>query len=415
MTKVTDILDALRTAVNEGASLPQEEREALFKRSFEQAGAELAKAVAPGLPSPAELDHVSLFGTVLETAGNAVAAIEAGEAQPVGGARPSDEVLTLAKAWLDLGGIALVAMASEQAAPTDSAQPEEGMSLVKVALGEGEGGEVLVKTALPEALHDLIAPPDAVAAELAALGEGLYAFAGGDALAKMSHEDGEDEGYEDEDEMEDEPEGGVAEGLETLAKLGQMAVMQVAAIKDEIGDADEIDAEAGGLSALDAIAAHGAFMTQQAEMLMRAAAGEGEDDEAVTGNEDLRRDEEDEDELRRSAKTGDLAKGQAAHTDGKAAETAAPQPNPEVEALKKQLAETADRLAKLEAQPADGKAVLKAPAGLSKQADNGAEPAPTLDSLAEDLMKMSPEERSKALFKMALSAPVGSLGAHNPV
>jgi hypothetical protein len=410
MTKFADILDVLQEAVNGGVGLPDAERLDLYKRSFAQAGEALAKAVVVALPDPGGTDHVSLMLAHLQGAENAVRAIEAGATLDIGGARASGEALQLAKAWLDLGEIAIVALASENAAPLGEGETAaEGLSLAKVAV---EGGEVLVKTSLPEGLQGLIAPPAAIAQELVGLGAALIEMGGGD-LAKFYPRDDED----DEDDGGGEGEMGgdeaVASALEDLAKLGQMAVLQVAAIKEQLGDDVDFGAgEAGELSALDAIAAHGAFMTQQADMLMRAAGGELEEPEEPEPED---RDPEDRDpqELERSAKADGLTKqqGQAQQME-----------DPRVAALQADLAkantavaEMSERLSKLEAQPADPKGVLRAGGiALTKQADNGGGEVPaSIDDMAAELHKLDPAERTKVLMKMALSTPIGVVGQHS--
>lgn len=416
MTKIAHILSALQEAVTEGAGLPDDDRRALIERSFEQAGGELAK-FAP--PAHDEMDHVSLMLMQMQAAEAAVEAIEQRRTLAIGGAGASGEAIALAKAWLDLGEVVVAALAAEQAVPVgDNDRGGEGLTLCKVAVGDGE---VLVKTALPDSLQGFIVPPEAIADELASIGEGLLRFAGVD-LAKFARGEDDDEmeddrrfaaDDEDDGEMDDEPEGGLEGALADIAKLGQMAVLNIAAIKDQLGDEEIGDGEAGALSALDAIAAHGAFMTQQADMLLRAAGGGLGEDEVNDAGEDADNgpgdsqggegdagERDDRDDLERSAPAGGLRKRET--TDPRVAKLE--------EALAKAnaaLAANEQRLAKLEAQPEPPKAVLNG-AGLSltKQADNGGgEVSKSIDELAEELHKMSPEERTRAIFKLSLNNP----------
>ena len=422
MTKMAEILSALQEAVTEGAGLPDGERRDLFNRSFQQAGAELAKLAPPD--APAKVDHVSLMMMQLQASEQAVAAIEQGRTLLIGGSGASGETITLAKAWLDLGEVIVAAMAAEQAMPVAAGeQAGEGMSLCKVAVGDGE---LLVKTTLPEGLQGLIVPPDVIADEIAAIGAALLEFSGADLkkFAPGGEEDDDDRRFEEGEY--DDPEEGLESALADIAKIGQMAVMNIAAIKEQLGDQEVGDGEAGALSALDAIAAHGAFMTQQADMLLRAAGGDleadernaeggggddfqgdgrGDPDDGGSGGEGGERDERDErDELERGARTRGLQKNQAV--------------DPRVAMLEEALAKATatitaneERLAKLEAQPAPPRAMLGAGTlSLTKQADNGDGQTPkTIDELAEELAKMSPEERTRTIFKLSLNNPMALL------
>ena len=450
-----EMVDALRTSVSEIINANPDNREEMLKKSFDAFSDHLAKKLDAELPlGPGEADPVSVLADSLAGIERAVDMIENGACLDLPAGAVSDDALTLAKAWCDMGEIVVRTAATDFAAPVEQGEGvEDGLSLVKVA-SNAAGGEILVKTVLPEASAQLLADPADTAEALALLGFDLLSMAGVapralvetgfDALGKSARvnlakrlakkapfppqaraeeddeEDDEEldaegaEGEEDEELDEGEEGGEFEEGegaeasdnpLDNLSRLGSMMLVEIENIRAGLPPEALQGGDQGGgeLSMLDAMGQHAALLTATADALLDAANGEGDEGYAepqvgegppVEGGEP---EPVGADEFEKSRKTTDLAK--AAGPD--------PATVAEIDALKKQLAEVTSQMTALGKAAAPPKAML-APA-LSKAAETGGDPG---EINVNDLAKQyehDPEKAALVLTKMALSKPISAL------
>lgn len=445
-----EMVDALRTSVSEIVNANPENRDELLKKSFDTFGDHLAKKLDTELPlGPGEADPVAILADSLAGVERAVAMIEQGACLDLPAGEVSEQALTLAKAWCDMGEIVVRAAASDFAAPVGEGEAvEEGLSLVKVA-SAAAGGEVLVKTVLPEATAQLLADPADTSEALALLGFDMLALAGVEPrdlvetgfgalgksarvklvkrLAKKSHEDDEDEGEdedaedderdEDEDEAEDEADDGeemaddeeeMAEDddapsdnpVENLSRLGSMMLVEIENIRSSLPP-EAAQSGSSELTMLDAMGQHAALLTATADALLDASeegedpagAEDEEDDSPMPAGQALRKEpeEDEDDEVRKATGTDGLSKAASA----------------EIDALKRQLADVTGQLTALSKAAAPPKAVLTV--AHSKAADTGAMSG---DLDAQELAKQfasDPDKAALALTKMALTKPITAL------
>lgn len=447
-----EMVDALRTSVSEIITANPENRDELLMKSFDAFGDHLAKKLDTELPlGPGEADPVAILADSLAGVERAVAMIEQGACIDLPAGEVSEGALTLAKAWCDMGEIVVRAAASDFAAPVEDGEAvEDGLSLVKVA-SAASGGEVLVKTVLPEATAQLLADPADTSEALALLGFDILALAGVEPrdlvetgfgalgksarvklvkrLAKNSHEDDEDEdkdedededeedGDDERDDAEDEAEDDGDDGddgeemagdedepsdnpVENLSRLGSMMLIEIENIRSSLPP----EAARNGsseLTMLDAMGQHAALLTATADALLDASE-EGEDPAGAEDEEDespmpagqaLRKEpeEDEDDEVRKATGTDGLSKAASA----------------EIEALKRQLADVTGQLTALSKAAAPPKAVLTV--AHSKAADTGGASG---DLDAQELAKQfasDPDKAALALTKMALTKPITAL------
>jgi hypothetical protein len=316
MTKVhEEMLDALRTSVLEIVAANPSDAKARLEKSFDGFAKALGKRLAEDLPvAVGEADPVSLLGDRINRVQEAIEAIEAGAVPGADMVNP--ESVTLAKGVVEFGGLVLHAMAADFAEEADeTTKLAEGEGLYKVAT---DGGEVLVKSALPEHAAVLTADPAETAGRMAEFFlEGLEwlgvdlrqlakkappPFKRKPAAAEDEGEGAEDEGDEAEDgefgegegaedegdEAEDgefgEGEGAEDEGdeaedgamggspLENISRLTALALLEIDALKQQAGG-DGMEDPDGGLSALDAIGQHLALACVSADALNGAVSG----------------------------------------------------------------------------------------------------------------------------------------------
>jgi hypothetical protein len=462
-----EAVDALRTSVSEIVTANPENRDELLKKSFDAFSEHLAKKLDEELPlGPGEADPVAVLADSLAGVERAIGMIESGACIDLPAGAVSDEALTLAKAWCDMGEIVVRTAALDFAAPVEPGERVEGeMSLVKVA-SNAAGGEILVKTVLPEPMAQLLADPADTADALALLGFDLLGLAGVQpreivetgfnalgksarvklakrlakkapfppkAKAEEEDESEEDAEYEDDEESEDDEqeleagegdEGEYEEGeegednfdpeaeggdepsgnpLDNLSRLGSMMLVEIENVRASLPpEALQGGGAEGELSMLDAMGQHAALLTATADALLEAAEG---GDEAGYAEPDVGEGPPVEGGEPEPVGAEEFEKGAKAKDLQKAASD--PAAMAEIEAIKRQLAEVTSNMAALSKAAAPAKAIL-APA-LSRAAETGGQAAEiTADELAKQYA-VDPEKAALALTKMALGKPITAL------
>lgn len=446
-----EMLDALRISVIEIVNANPADRDAKLEKSFQACRNTMAEQLARDLPLPIdEADPVSLLGDRLGLLNEAVEAVE--KSACPGAHMVSEQALLLAKSVVEYGSLALNAAAADFAVPVeDGEHVEEGMGLYKVASG---GGEILVKSALPEEAAAMTADPDDTNARLKEFFlEGLDwlgvpvklakkappAFlkgkGKGNAQAEAEDEDGEDMEAAEADEGDEEDEGaegdeeameGGEEGMEgeegdrqpegsanpfdVIGRAASLALLELNAIKDQLGG-DAMGAEDGQLGPLEALGQHLALAVVGADALKQALnEGDMQGEEGMMPEEGepegaAPMEEAEPEEALKGTKNAGLEKAHAIINDmKKAAEVATGR----AEAAEAEAAKLREQLSKANAAPADPKVNTGVGArALTKDmdgtADSGGE---TPDELAKRLEKMPPEQQALELMKMSFRRPI---------
>lgn len=453
MQKFSQMLGALRSSASEILAAGGTDTEARLMKSLDEFEAAFGDELAKVAPIPGEeLDAVSLLADRLAGVHEAIALIEAGGCADLGRA-PSDDAIFLAKGVAHLGNLALQYAASDMA---DFARSERDLSdgevLLKIA--DAAGGEVLVKTALPDHAAPLVAHPEVVLDGLADFGLQFLDFLGFDLTKPLvkkappfvkkekaargeegdeaeGDEEAEDGEGEEEDEGEEGPEGfaegeeGDEEGddldalnpMERAARMASMALLEIANLKEQMGVGDGMDQAAGDdgtLSALDALGQHLTLAVLEADALAQAAGGspmmggapEPDGDEGFGGAGDGDGDEgggpanpAEQAEAEGDAGPGDDERLERGAKEPKGLKKARPAVDPEKEELKKQLADAQDQLKKAAAQPSVQNLPMRV---VTKGADAASGPEAETDEVlakrAADMAATDPNRAAAALI-----------------
>lgn len=424
---ITALVDTLRTSVAEIAASQRDDRDELLTKSLGEFNATLLAKLEPVLPSEDEplekgMNHIALFAGVLRDAANRVHAMKTGQPRwmvsdgGADGAQESlpDDVEAMLDNFVHVGVLALQAMVNDTATlPEDDdalTRAEKAGELAKIETLDG--GELLVKTALPEAYHGWLTDPldlvvgyaDAARsmtdraiglaepmAEAGALPEDLVKaypeLFEPDALAKATDEDvgtggdpnaAADPGS-DQDGGDDETDDAPNNPIEMIARLCSICVVIAGSLLQNAGQSTDdgtVDLNAGGSPGQMADQPNALARSAPSDMtLAKIYAGEVEVDpalaDALESLEDLRK--------------------QAAQFE---------QQTSELTATKSQLGkleETVQRLSQMAAAP---KGALNTVA-LGKNQDSGL-PTPDLDqrvSRIAEMAKTNPEAAAREMVK----------------
>lgn len=426
MTKYETIMAALHKSVAElVAQAPENLAEELGKR-FEDAGEALGQQLDADLPLEAgEADHVSFFEDSVHQLTKAAVALRDGNVMLLADNAPSDSAITLALHAADLGHIALQSLVNEEVEIIEKASDlGEGEALLK--MDDGEGGDLLLKTALPEQMHELIVTADEIDNRLAEIGASLLAHAGiaPHDLAKAfpmkgrrpptndgDEEDGEDEEDEDpEDEDEeyedqeddgaedDEEDDGPTDPVELIAEMGGMILIQVDALRQAQAQSGGEEQEGGPLDVFTKAAS--LIVVQADEVLKGGSMDDGMDDadsvDASGGDP-------------RMAAMGKVDSPEAEEALAKAAAA-----QTVVEELNKRLAESKAELETARAQAeklgkmaAPAKAVTGAGAAVTKEAEMGHAAAEDQESEAKRLAKLNDEKPGEGTIELLKKVHAG--------